>query len=94
MIENEKDNRELVFSNEKTKKAREIERNAFSVEPLDRGYDMKKTKNITDVGPYLQQQSINEKENYHIINKKESSIPKLVRMPSKKFEKKNSIEKC
>lgn len=98
MIENEKNNRDLVFSYNnsepiggKGKKIKEIERNTFSLEPLER----KKSKIFAEVNPYLQQQSINEKDNIHHYTRKDTNtMPKLNKMPSKKFERKNSIEKC
>ena len=99
MIENVKNGRDLVFNNntnnehttlKKKLKEKEMERNTFSMEPLER----KKSKIFaTDVGPYLQQQNINEKENFY-IKKENSTIPKLTKLPSKKWERKNSIEKC
>ena len=95
MIENDKNNRELVFDTEQTifknKKMTKLdmERNNFSMEPIKK----KNSKIFTDVGPYLQQQSISEKENYHLTKKESSSIPKLTKLPSKKLDRKNSIEK-
>lgn len=101
MIENDKNNRDLVFketnhsnmTNNNNKKYHINERNAASMEP----YEKRKSKGFTpDLGPYTHPQSINEKENVHILTKKESGVmPKLNRMPSKnKFDRKNSIEKC
>ena len=98
MIDNEKNNRELVFthngnSNDNPKKKgkdKEMDRNTFSMEPIEK---RKSKGHTTDVGPYLQQQSFNEKENNFFVKKENSTIPKLTKLPSKKLDRKNSIEK-
>ena len=105
MIDNEKNNRELVFTHnngnshnnemptiKKKTKDREMERNTFSMEPLEKRKS--KIHTTVDVAPYLQQQqSYNEKENF-FVKKENSTIPKLTKLPSKKLDRKNSIEKC
>lgn len=98
MIDNDKNNRDLIFkdthSNVSTKKNHNNnERNAGSMEPFEK----RKSKGvIPDIGPYTHPQSIIERENLHALSKKESGgMPKLKRMPSKqKFDSQSSMEKC